>query len=134
MTTPRDDALNRGLPAESTSDSARAAAPDSVYVEEQPDGLKVFLVGEIDISNHAQLEEIAAKVAAREPSAITVDLSGASFVDSATLGFFAKMHNHAEAGGHQLTLFAPQRTVMRALTVVGFDRVMRIVQPDGGGA
>jgi anti-anti-sigma factor len=109
-----------------------AAAPfdadlNAVYWEDQPDGLRVILVGEIDLTNHARLKEAQARVEASPPGALTVDLSRATFIDSTTLGFFAKFSEYAKSGGQQLTLYAPQRAVLRALTIVGFDRVMNIV-------
>jgi anti-sigma B factor antagonist len=114
-----------------TSSENRGAAPfdadlNAVYWEEGPDGLRIYLVGEIDLTNHARLKEAQEKVEATSPRGLTVDLSNASFIDSTTLGFFAKFSEYARAAGENLTLYAPQRAVLRALTIVGFDRVMNI--------
>jgi anti-anti-sigma factor len=100
---------------------------NAVYWEDTADGLRIVLVGEIDLTNHARLKEAQAKVEASAPAGLTVDLSRATFIDSTTLGFFAKFSEYAKAAGHELTLYAPQRAVLRALTIVGFDRVMNIV-------
>lgn len=119
-------------PLGSETSQADAPAPfdadlNAVYWEEGPDGLRIYLVGEIDLTNHARLKEAQAVVEATSPKGLTVDLTNASFIDSTTLGFFAKFSEYARAAGEQLTLLAPQRAVLRALTIVGFDRVMHIV-------
>jgi anti-sigma B factor antagonist len=123
-----------------TRHGQQAAAPEvgapfdadlnAVYWEDRPEGLRVVLVGEIDLTNHARLKEAQAKVESSDPAGLTVDLSNATFIDSTTLGFFAKFSEYTRAAGHQLTLYAPQRAVLRALTIVGFDRVMKIVPAD----
>jgi len=86
------------------------------------------VVGEVDLNSHPELEAVSAQAAAAAPGDITVDLSEATFIDSTMLGFLAKLHTSVTDGGHVLTLLAPQRAVLRALTVVGFDRVMTIVE------
>jgi len=85
------------------------------------------VVGEVDLNSHPELEAVNARVSESGPRDVTVDLSGATFIDSTMLGFLAKLHTRVQESGHEMTLLAPQRAVLRALTVVGFDRVMRIV-------
>jgi anti-anti-sigma factor len=129
MNDAHDEASQDALPGAHDSAATGVAAPaNTVYLDTRPGETRVVLVGELDISNHAQLEQVAAQVAERTAGPITVDLSAATFVDSGTLGFFAKLHNQAEVNGQEFTLYAPQRVVERALEVVGFDRVMRVVR------
>jgi anti-sigma B factor antagonist len=101
---------------------------NSVYAEETPAGLRIVVVGEVDLNSHPELEAVSTQAAAAAPGDITVDLSEATFIDSTMLGFLAKLHTSVTDSGHELTLLAPQRAVLRALNVVGFDRVMKIVE------
>jgi len=100
---------------------------NSVYAEDGPDGLRIIVLGEVDLNSHPELEEVGARAAAAPPGDITVDLSQATFIDSTMLGFLATLHAKVQETGHELTLLSPQRAVRRALSVVGFDRMMKIV-------
>jgi anti-sigma B factor antagonist len=127
MTTPRDSDARDGAPSEVLASSGSLGDQNGVYSEDRPEGLRIIVAGEIDLSSHAQLEEVAARATDGAPRDVAVDLSAATFIDSTTLGFLAKLHTHVQESGHQLTLHGPHGAVMRALTVVGFDRVMTIV-------
>jgi anti-sigma B factor antagonist len=129
MTIPRDSDGGRTSQAEQVGSAVADADLTSVTTEEGPEGLRVIVVGEVDLTSHPLLDRVSATVAEHAPCDVTVDLSQATFIDSSMLGFLAKLHTRVKESGHQLVLYAPQRTVLRALTVVGFDRVMTIVQP-----
>jgi anti-sigma B factor antagonist len=128
MTTSPGGAARQG----SASEQLAAAVSDrdfhTVYAEDGPGGVRIVVLGEVDLNSHSELNEVSAKVAAAAPGDVTVDLAEATFIDSTMLGFLAKLHTRVEANGYELTLVAPQRAVERALTVVGFDKVMRIVK------
>ena len=104
---------------------------NTVYAQERPDGVRVVVLGEVDFTSHAELEEVSARIVAAGPCDVTVDLAGATFIDSTMLGFLARLHTRVQDSGHELTLLAPQRAVERTLTVIGFAKVMRIVKPAG---
>jgi anti-sigma B factor antagonist len=99
---------------------------NTVYAEDTADGLRIVVVGEVDLNSHPDLEQVGARAAAAPPGDVTVDLSQATFIDSTMLGFLAKVHTQVKESGHELTLLSPQRAVLRALSVVGFDKVMKI--------
>jgi len=101
-------------------------ASNAVEHTSSPEGHSIRLVGEIDMTSWPRLEDVYETVAAAEPASIIVDLSGATFVDSATLGFLARLHDHATSHGHQLVLREPNTVVARALEVTGLDRTLTI--------
>lgn len=125
MTVSPNSGAGKATPAEQAVADADLT---SVTTEDGPDGIRVIVVGEVDLTSHPQLERVSAEVNAHEPGDVTVDLSRATFIDSSMLGFLAKLHTRVKENGHQLVLYAPQRAVLRALTVVGFDKVMTIVE------
>jgi anti-anti-sigma factor len=128
MTTPPNGDALQGAQSELLAETPFEPDLNSVYAEPGPGCIRIHVVGEIDLTSHPQLDTVATALEASEPSDILVDLSRATFIDSTMLGFLAKLHTRVKSSGHRLTLFAPQRTVLRALTVVGFDRVMTIVE------
>jgi anti-sigma B factor antagonist len=127
MTTPSGDDARQGPSADQLAAAVSDRDFNAVHAEDSPDGLRIVVVGEVDLNSHSDLDEVSARVAAAAPTDVTVDLSEATFIDSTMLGFLAKLHTRVQGSGHELTLRAPQRAVQRALTVVGFDKVMRIV-------
>jgi anti-anti-sigma factor len=125
MTTPRGGDGRQG-PAPEHAVSDRDF--HTVYAEDGPTGVRIVVVGEVDLNSHLDLDEVSARIGASAPGDVTVDLAEATFIDSTMLGFLAKLHTRLQANGHELILAAPQRAVERALSVVGFDKVMRIVR------
>jgi anti-sigma B factor antagonist len=101
-------------------------APNAVEHTSSPEGHSIRLVGEIDMTSWPRLEDVYEAVAAADPAPVTVDLSGATFVDSATLGFLARLHDHVTGNGNQLVLRSPNTVVARALQVTGLDRTLTI--------
>jgi anti-sigma B factor antagonist len=126
MTTPPSGDARQGH-APNQLDAVSDRDFNTVYAEESPAGLRVVVLGEVDLNSHPDLDDVATQLAAAAPCDVVVDLSEATFIDSTMLGFLAKLHTRVQESGHELTLVGPQRAVQRALTVVGFDKVMRIV-------
>ncbi len=126
MTTPPGGDSRQG-PAPDQLDAVSDRDFNTVYAESSPAGLRIVVVGEVDLNSHPELDAVGTQIAAAEPGDVIVDLSEATFIDSTMLGFLAKLHTRVQESGFQLTLLAPQRAVHRALTVVGFDKVMNIV-------
>lgn len=128
MTTPPHGDARQGAHPDQLAAAVSDRDFNTIYAEEIPQGLRIVVVGEVDLNSHPDLEEVGARAAAAAPCDIVVDLADATFIDSTMLGFLAKLHTSVQENGHQLSLHSPQRAVHRALSVVGFDRVMRIVE------
>lgn len=59
-------------------------------------------------------------------SAITLDLSAVSYMDSAALGMLLLIRERAEAKGQKVILSRPSPTVMTILQVVQFGKLFEI--------
>jgi anti-anti-sigma factor len=89
------------------------------------------MVGEIDISNWAELDSVYATVVAARPGPTRVDLSEATFVDSHALSFLVRIERYVSRSGHRLTVDSPNRTVARAMEICGVDRLLTIRSAGG---
>jgi anti-sigma B factor antagonist len=90
-------------------------------------GAVVVVTGEIDLSNADRLDEAIAgcRGAAQEP--VAVDLSGASYLDSAGLRVL-----FAHAGRGELRVYAPRgSTIATVLAITGLGEVAVLADGDG---
>jgi anti-sigma B factor antagonist len=87
---------------------------------------QVTLAGEIDTATMPRLDEIAEEITDADPADVFVDLTKVTFLLSTGLGFLADLRTHATAGGYTVTLHSPTTVALRALQIVGFDRVFPI--------
>ena len=78
----------------------------------------VALRGELDLVDAALVAAELTAVAAREPGIIVVDLAGLEFLDSCGVAALAHGRRQTRQAGGDLILAAPQRKVMRVLTIV----------------
>src|SRR5580704_13049192 len=76
----------------------------------------VVLRGELDVADAAGVAGALAVVAARAPK-IIVDLAGLEFIDSSGVAALARGRKLARHAGGDLLLAAPQRGVLRVLTL-----------------
>ena len=77
----------------------------------------VALCGELDLVDAAVVAAELTAVAARQPG-IIVDLAGLEFIDSSGVAALARGRRQARQAGGGLILAAPQRNVMRLLTII----------------
>jgi anti-sigma B factor antagonist len=76
--------------------------------------------GEIDADNAHELREaVSAVLAARPPEAITIDMSGVTFVDSVAIGMLVGCYHASAACQARLQLVNPSAQVHRLLYVSG---------------
>jgi anti-sigma B factor antagonist len=96
----------------------------------------VVMSGEIDMAMEDQLaaarlaiDELTASAAGADlaPLDWTVDLRDVTFMDSTGLGFLAHAHRVLAERGCTLTVVGPPPVVMRTLTIVHLDEVLKIV-------
>lgn len=81
----------------------------------------VVFSGELDIY---AVDYVRAALAAIDGPAI-VDLTDVRFVDSSALTEFVRLRKRV---GDQVTLVVPSANIRRALDIVGFDALFRIVR------
>jgi anti-sigma B factor antagonist len=83
---------------------------------ESDDQIVVALRGELDVTDAASAASGLAAVSDRD-RAIIVDLGGLEFIDSSGLAALVLARRHLRHAGGDLLLAAPQRRVLRILTI-----------------
>jgi anti-sigma B factor antagonist len=89
------------------------------------EGVRVVeVVGELDISNVGSLEEAAFDFG-NEGLGIVLDLTAASYIDSATLRLLFKLHHSLQRRGQALRVVCPPESgAARVLELTGFSRMV----------
>lgn len=85
----------------------------------------LHVYGEVDLSTSGELEEAVAAALAERPSALVVDLTDVTFLDSAGLGVLA--HGHLK--GSELTSFRVVVTnpvTLKPLKLTGLDGLLAV--------
>ena len=116
----------------------RVSKPDdpteliSVQVDQFADRTVAFLVGELDMSNAAEVLRRLTEVAIGCPR-LEVDLSRLGFIDSAGITGLYRLHRslEQEPGDRLRILAAPDSVAGRTLRLAGMDRVLPMQPPDG---
>jgi anti-anti-sigma factor len=87
------------------------------------EGVRVVeVVGEVDVSNVGALER-AAHGLSNEALGVVVDLSRATYIDSATIGVLFRLRSRLNRRGQVLRVVcAPGSNAWRVLELTGFDR------------
>jgi anti-anti-sigma factor len=91
----------------------------------EAEGVRVVeVVGELDISNVGNLEEAAFDFG-NEGLGIVLDLTAASYIDSATLRLLFKLHQSLQRRGQALRVVCPpESSAARVLELTGFNRMV----------
>ena len=77
----------------------------------------VALRGELDLVDAADVAAALGTVAAREPR-IIVDLAGLEFIDASGMAALVRGREHSRQAGGDLLLAAPQRRVLRTMSII----------------
>jgi len=86
----------------------------------------VRLQGELDMATAPGLSRVLNHSLDAKPSALTLDLSDLTFVDSTGIGVLITACRRAGAQGCAFSVRSPQRAVLRALRLTGVDRVLAV--------
>jgi anti-sigma B factor antagonist len=112
------------------------ASPDSrpnellltLDVEEAGDALVIRASGELDISTTPTLDRELQKALDGKASAVTVDLSGLSFIDSTGLRLLTMASAHSKANGKQFRILRGEsEAVVRTLELTGLDNALPVL-------
>ena len=97
------------------------AVPD-VHVDTQGSTATITLTGEIDVNVAGELITAVSRALESGPEVVVVDLSGATFLDSAGVGALVMLNNSALGAGVASVRLKPgPPNVMRVLEMVGLD-------------
>jgi anti-sigma B factor antagonist len=93
------------------------------------DRVGVKLSGEIDVATVGDLRTRLENLVDAGRREFVVDLAEVSFMDSTGIATFAWLHQRLrEAGGGQVTLQSPRRSVYKILELTGLSRVVPVVR------
>ena len=91
---------------------------------------RVTASGEVDSSSAPVLRQHLDALLEQQPSEITVDLGGVTFLDSAGLCVLAAAHRQAAGLDVRLRVFASSRAVIRPLQITGLWNLLKVEQVD----
>jgi anti-anti-sigma factor len=94
-------------------------------VERRDECVIVVIQGEIDISNAAEVQKFLAGAASNEVTAVLVDLSQLSHVDSAGLNVFFELGQRLAPRRHPLCLIVPPNVFIHR--VLAFSRIDQVI-------
>lgn len=94
-------------------------------IRHSEDQVVVALRGELDVADAASAASALIALAARNCK-IIVDLAGLEFIDSSGLAALVLARRHARQAGGDLLLAAPQRQVLRLLTLTRLIEVFAV--------
>lgn len=87
-------------------------SPADVQIIRTPEALVAHLVGEIDMSNAADLGEAVIGATPGEANGVVLDLSNVDYVDSAGISAIHDMRTSLRARGQTLVLVIPARSAV----------------------
>lgn len=90
--------------------------------------VRVEVEGEVDLATSELLDAEIARVLARRPERMVVDLRRVMFCSCAGLGTLVRLHNTCRAAGIELCL-VPSGQVRRVMDLAGLSRVLPLRAP-----
>ncbi|GAA3815014.1 hypothetical protein GCM10022226_39800 [Sphaerisporangium flaviroseum] len=104
-------------------------SPLMVTYHRLPAGTVVWVSGEVDATNSAQLEIFLAGVHPRSQEPLLLELSGLSFLDGSGLAVLLRARNRLQVAGGDLHVISPHTRVLRLLEITRLGPVMNL-HPD----
>jgi anti-sigma B factor antagonist len=119
-----------------TASSVESGTSDLVTLEVSGDSATTVLTasGEIDSSSAPAFKARLDGVLDAGATAVTVDLNGVTFLDSAGLCALAAAHRRAVRSGIRLRVLATSRAVVRPMQITGLYQLLDVVQEEIGAA
>ena len=119
-----------------TASSVELGTPELVTIEVSDDSATTVLtaVGEIDSSSAPALRTRLEAALDAGATAVTVDLDGVTFLDSAGLCVLAAAHRRAVRDGVRLRVLATSRAVVRPLQITGLYDLLGVAREEIGAA
>jgi anti-sigma B factor antagonist len=105
-----------------------SSSPFEVTVEQRGGTVHVALVGELDISTAARLEDELARQEAERPSLIVLDLQRLTFMDSTGLRLLISADTRAREEGRSLAIVPGNEMVQRVMRLTRLDERLNIVE------
>jgi anti-sigma B factor antagonist len=111
---------DRGVPDRDRGTSEQL----TIGLEPDPQGVRITLVGEVDLATVPELNRLLDQLAEGEHSRLLIDLRGVEFMDSTGLGSIIRALHAADANGHRLAVRRGSPQVQRLFELTGIvDRL-----------
>ena len=96
--------------------------------EDRPSAKTVVLAihGDADVRAAGELKDRLGEVIEDSPRAVVLDLTGATFLDSMTLGVFLTAMKRLRASGGRFRVVAPRAEIRRIFEMTLLDRVFEL--------
>ncbi|HEY1778422.1 MAG TPA: STAS domain-containing protein [Solirubrobacteraceae bacterium] len=95
-----------------------------IRLEPDSQGVRITLVGEVDLATVPELDRLLDDLAEREHRRLLIDLNGVEFMDSTGLASIIRALHTADANGHRLTVRCASPQVQRLFEIAGIiDRL-----------
>ncbi len=91
------------------------------------DGVVVAVSGEIDLFTTPEFKEAVAEAMSRDVSAVVIDLTRATFLDSSSLGVLIGAHRRLTRRGGRLTVACDRPAILKVFRVTGLDGVFEVL-------
>jgi anti-anti-sigma factor len=102
-----------------------------VMTEDRNGLVHVALVGELDLSSVAKVEEELRRAEATSPATLVVDLSKLRFLDSTGLRCIVTADERARADGRRIVIVRGPDPVQRVFTITRLDDRLEMVDDVG---
>ena len=101
--------------------------PDALSIEilTTDDRTVVRVAGEVDLATQGMVDAALAAEGI-EPRALTVDLAGVTFLDSAGLRMLVLLHQRCADNGGSLVVTSPPPAVQTLFEITGLDSILTI--------
>ncbi len=101
---------------------------DNIVFAFEKSALRVFIIGEINHHNVAEMrEKIDGKICELSPEKVVLDLSQLNFMDSSGMGLIIGRKQALQETQAELVIENPNTYIFKHLKCAGVDRIIKIV-------
>lgn len=86
----------------------------------------IELSGEVDLYSAPEFKELVTRAIDRGKHRLVVDMTGATFIDSTTLGVLMSGAKRLNPNGGAVELVCADERILKTFRITGLDRVFRI--------
>ncbi len=112
------------IPDQSRAEHVIKLGQLSVRSQRDGDTHTIALAGEMDLANAPDVERELVRAESTNATAIVVDLSELTFMDSTGIRLLITAHARSREDGGRLQLIRPPARVFRVLCIAGVDKLL----------
>ncbi len=100
--------------------------PHSVAHHADAPGHVIAVSGDADVGAAVDLEECLVEAVTAGARSVTIDLSGATLIDSRTIGVLVGWDERLSSAGGALKIVCPNPNILRMLETMGLDQSLSV--------